>query len=268
MAPAKAADSRLPADVAGRPEAAPPPAEAEATPTLEETLAREPSLDVTKRGRSRQLDFQGKTAPPGPPAAGGAPVMAGAAPSSAVHPESMLIYTAHLTLAVFQVDKGLGAVEALARSLDGYLATRADTEITIRVPRAHFAEAVAAIEKQGDVLHRQVTAQDVTDEYVDLEIRLRNARAMRDRLQELLKTATAKDALEIEKELGRVTESIERMEGRLKLLGDKIAYSTITVSFQPIDQAPVHDLARLPFPWLQGLGLSQLLNVHDSTTQE
>ena len=182
-----------------------------------------------------------------------------AGPASAPHVAMMLIYTAHLTLAVFQVEAGLDSVEALARSVGGYLSNRTDTQVTIRVPRARFDEAL------GSVLHRDVTAEDVTDEYADLDVRLKNARAMRDRLQQLLQNAAVKEAIDIEKELGRVTEDIERMEGKLKLLSDEIAFSTITVTFQPIDQNPVHDLARLPLPWLKDLGLAELLNVKEAT---
>ena len=53
--------------------------------------------------------------------------------------------------------------------------------------------------------HRDIKAQDVTDEFVDLQARLKNAYAIRDRLTELLSKAAVKEALEIEKELGRVT---------------------------------------------------------------
>jgi hypothetical protein len=189
----------------------------------------------------------------------------GQAATTAPHESAMLIYVAHLTLSVFEVQKDLDRVEELARSVGGYLSARTDTQATIRVPRARFQDALQAIEKVGEVLHRDVTAQDVTDEYADLDVRLKNSRAMRDRLQQLLQNASVKDALEIEKELGRVTQEIERMEGRLKLLGDQIAYSTISVTFQPVDQNPVRDLARLPFPWLRDLGLTQLLNVREAT---
>jgi hypothetical protein len=168
-----------------------------------------------------------------------------------------------MSLAVFQVAKGIAQVEALARELGGYLALRDNTRIVIRVPRGRFNDALGRIETLGDVTNRNVNAEDVTDEYVDLEIRIRNARAVRDRLQALLANASVKDALEIEKELARVTTELERMEGRLKLLRDKVAFSTITVTFQPVDTAPVRaNSMLLPFPWLQQLGLSTLLSVH------
>lgn len=172
-----------------------------------------------------------------------------------------LVYTARLTLAVFQVEAALGKVEGIAREVGGYLSARADREITIRVPRASFDASIRRIEATGDVLHRDIQAQDVTDEYFDLEVRLKNARVMRDRLVQLLAKATVKDAIEIEKELGHVTEEIERFEGRLKLLADKVSFSTITVSLQPVDTSPVAQQAPLPFPWLQELGLAHLLSV-------
>jgi Domain of unknown function (DUF4349) len=190
------------------------------------------------------------------PAAAGSPYAVEASREA-----SMLAYSADMTLAVFQVDKGLGAVEALAKDLGGYLAQRADTQVTVKVPRPRFDEAIGRIEKLGDVLHRNVSAEDVTDEYVDLELRLKNARAMRDQLVDLLKGAAVKDAVEIEKELAKVTEVIEQIEGRLKVLRDKVGYSSITVSFQANAPATVRSTAILPFAWLDTIGLEPLLNV-------
>jgi hypothetical protein len=185
-----------------------------------------------------------------------------AAVADAPHAAAMLIYTANLSLAVFQVEKGLDAVERIGRDTGGYLSARQDNAVTIRVPRDRFEEAINRIEALGDVLHRDIRARDVTDEFVDLQGRLNNAYAMRARLRELLARAAVKEAIEIESQLGRVTEEIERLEGKLKLLRDQIAFSTITTMFAPVAGQPVRDTALLPFPWLQTLGLSSLLNVH------
>jgi hypothetical protein len=179
------------------------------------------------------------------------------------HSAAMLIYTATLSMAVYQVEPGLDAVERLARDLGGYLSSRQDASITVRIPRDRFDEMLGRVQKLGDVTHRDIKAQDVTDEYVDLQARLKNAYAIRDKLTELLSKAAVKDAIEIEKELGRVTEEIERMEGKMKLLRDQIAFSTVTVNFTPIAPEQVHDSSLLtPFPWLQQLGLQSLLSVH------
>lgn len=179
------------------------------------------------------------------------------------HSAAMLIYTANITMAVYQVATALEGVESVAREAGGYLSVRQDTSITVRIPRDRFDDAIARIEKLGDVTHRDIKAQDVTDEYVDLQARLKNAYAMRDRLTELLSRAAVKEAIDIEKELGRVTEEIERMEGRMKLLRDQIAFSTITVSFTPLAPDRVRESSMLDaFPWLQNLGLGSLLDVH------
>jgi hypothetical protein len=183
--------------------------------------------------------------------------------SDSPHSAAMLIYTANLSLAVFQVEPGLDAVERVARDEGGYLSSRQDNAITIRVPRDRFDDTIVRIEKLGDVTHRDIKAQDVTDEFVDLQARLKNAYSIRDRLNELLSKAAVKEALEIEKELGRVTEDIERMEGKLKLLRDQMAFSTVTVTFAPVAVEQVQDSTILaPFPWMRGLGLQSLLNVH------
>jgi hypothetical protein len=183
--------------------------------------------------------------------------------SDSPHSAAMLIYTANLSMAVYQVEPELDAVERIGREVGGYLSVRQDNAVTIRVPRDRFDDAIARVEKLGDVTHRDIKATDVTDEYVDLESRLKNAYAVRDRLKDLLTRAQVKEALEIEKELGRVGEEIERMEGKLKLLRDQLAFSTITVTFAPIAEQTVHDSSLLsPFPWLQDLGLQSLLNVH------
>ncbi|MFO0734954.1 MAG: DUF4349 domain-containing protein [Labilithrix sp.] len=204
-------------------------------------------------------------APPPPPPPGGSPASTTPAKANAAQgaPQNrdFVIYTAQFTMAVYQVDTGIAAIEKIAREANGYLAAKKDREIIIRVPRAQFEAAVAKVDKVGDVLHRDIAALDVTDEHVDLEIRIKNARAMQKQLTELLSRANVKEALEIEKELGRVTEELERLEGRLKLLNDKIAFSTIMVTFEARGQALTTQRVRLPFPWLNTLNLPSLLNL-------
>lgn len=211
----------------------------------------------------------------GAPPAGPKPALASPPPAPAAappgsqykrdgaHDASMLLRSAQLTLAVFEVDKKMDAVEALAKGLGGYLALRGDREVTVRVPRERFDEALRGMEKLGDVLHKSVAAEDVTDQYVDLELRLRNAHAVRARLEKLLESATVRDAVEIHKELAKVTDEIERLEGKLKLLRDRIAFSTITVSFERTDPQRVRSReALLPFPWMRTMGLAPLLQVN------
>jgi hypothetical protein len=224
------------------------------------------ALDI---GSHNELGAPAPKAPPPPPAQA-QPAEAKPAPdkpktelTTEAREASMLVYTARVTMAVYQVDQGLAAVERLAQESGGYLSLKKDREITIRVPRARFQAVLAQVDKIGDVLHRDIQAEDVTDEYVDVEIRIKNGRAMQARLKELLDRAPVKEALEIEKELHRVTEDLERLEGKLKLLKDKIAYSTITVTFQPRNVSLQASRVRMPFPWLSELGLPRLLSLSE-----
>ena len=204
--------------------------------------------------------------PPPPPApASVPPPKQEAKPSTtlAPHERNMLVYTARYTLSVYQVEQGLAKVEQIAKDAGGYLSVRNDRDITVRVPRERFEEALAAIDKIGDVLHRDVQALDVTDKFVDMEIRIKNGHAMQTRLKSLLDKATVKEALELEKELKRVTEELELLEGKLKLLSAQIAYSTVTVMFQPHGAALTSAKVHLPFPWLGTLGLPALLRLSE-----
>jgi hypothetical protein len=174
----------------------------------------------------------------------------------------MLIYTARLHLAVFETRKAMDAAEKLARDSGGYLVRRDDRTITFRVPAGKFQGTLADVLKLGDLLHREVTARDVTEEFFDTQVRLQNLEAVRARFEELLKRAQkVEEALAVERELERVAGQIEQLKGRLKLLKELVAFSTITVEFQPRAVDQVQSIVRLPFPWLQQLGLSELLRL-------
>ena len=232
----------------------------------------------------RDAAMEAPAAPPPPPMAPGVPGGAGApmatpgpepAPGTSVPPSAntpaeardaskapLLIYNATLTLAVFGTEQALEAVENLAKQRSGYLVRRSDQSITIRVPAAVFEETLNGVGKLGDELHRDVSARDVTEEYADLQIRLRNAEVVRTRLEALLaRSNNVEEALAVERELERITQTIEQIKGRLKLLGELVAFSTITVNFQPHAVDRVSPDVPLPFEWLRQLGLPTLLSL-------
>jgi hypothetical protein len=191
---------------------------------------------------------------------------AGASVSEKSHaPAELLAYEATVTLGVYGVEQAMATVVGLSRGLGGQLVVRNDDRVVFRVPRAEFDAALARIDGLGDVIHRDVHAEDVGDRYRDLEIRIRNARAVRDRLAELLaRAATVDDSLKIEAQLGRVTEELELLRGEFEQLGSRVAFSKITVLFQARHTDVVLDEAmRLPFPWLKDLGLQKLLDLKE-----
>lgn len=129
--------------------------------------------------------------------------------------------------------------------------------LVVRVPAQRFDEAFALLRAAGRVLAESRQAEDVTEEFLDLGIRIDNARKSRERLLEVLAKATkVEEVLAVERELHRLTEEIERMEGRRKYLADRVALATIEVSFRSIQTAPPPVRKRRPsrFDWINSIG--------------
>ena len=184
------------------------------------------------------------------------------AEEAVVQVKPLLIYTATFNLAVFETVAAIDAIEEMARKRGGYLVRRADNFIIVRVPAPQFHDAVSDVGGLGDVLHREITVQDVTAEFRDLELRLRNLHAVRDRVEKLLaQSKNVGEALEVERELERITTAIEQMKGRLKYLAELVAFSTLQVNFQPRPVDQVSSEVKLPFHWLDDLGLPRLLEL-------
>lgn len=106
--------------------------------------------------------------------------------------------------------------------------------LVARVPAERFDEALAGLESVGGVEEVQVTAQDVGEEYVDVAAQLRNRQRLEQRLLELLETRTGRleDVLAVERELARVREEIERQEGRLRYLRNRVSLSTLYITLR------------------------------------
>ena len=205
-----------------------------------------------------------RRARPVEPVAGrGRPGESGAATAADAARAPVLIYTAQLTMAIFEVAPALRSAEALARELGGFMARQTNNAIIIRVPVARFHEAITRLEKLGDITNRDISAEDVTQEFFDLEVRIKSARAVRERLEQLLNRASRVDeSIAIERELERVVGEIERLEGRLKYLQDRALFSTISLTFAARPKELVaKDTFKLPFPWLEELGLGRLLKL-------
>lgn len=103
--------------------------------------------------------------------------------------------------------------------------------VAIRIPSQSFVQALAAAGNLGKLRSRQVSSQDVTEEFVDLEARLRNAEAQERALQELLAQAkTVDEILQVRQHLSAVRGEIEQLKGRLRYLEEHTSFSTITIS--------------------------------------
>lgn len=154
--------------------------------------------------------------------------------------DRMVIYKANLRMRVKNFENAQREMEAKAKKYDGFMIEstsyrdgneQVSGSITLRIPEEHFqsflhdAEGVAE-----EVLERNVNGQDVTEEYVDLESRLRAKRVVEERLLEFMKNAQkTEDLLKISNDLSVVQEEIEQVMGRMKFLENQSALSTITI---------------------------------------
>ena len=99
----------------------------------------------------------------------------------------------------------------------------------LRVPVRHYQAFVAAVKDLGVPELVEENTQDVTDEFVDLDARLANQKRLEQRILQILDQVSGKivEVLEVERELSRVREAIERMEGRMRQLKDRVSMTTV-----------------------------------------
>ena len=171
--------------------------------------------------------------------------------------DRQVVYSASLRLVVVSASESMAQVQRFTEEVGGHLSESHLRSITVRVPAKDFDTTLARISRLGEVVDRQVRAADVTEEMLDLNIRLENARRTRERLLEhLSKSTEINSTLKIEAELSRVSGEIEQMEGKLRLLQSQIAMSTIKVEFNVLapGRAGSDRGLGLPFKWIEALG--------------
>jgi len=162
-----------------------------------------------------------------------------------------IIYTADLELVVKDFRTFEQGLPEVVEAAGGFVAARKTDRRhgdhragswTIRVPVAGYNSLLSGIAAMGFAKIRNETSQDVTEDYVDLQARISNQRKLEARILEMLADRSGKltDLLEMERELSRVREEIERMEGRLRVLTDQTDLATIrlTVTEQATYEPP------------------------------
>ena len=164
-----------------------------------------------------------------------------AAEKEGVTDERKVIHQAQLELKVKNLEKAQMKIENKVAEYGGYVVEsnvyREDEElvegtITVRVPEAHFQDFLADSEGEAsELVGRNVTGQDVTEQYVDLKARLKSKRAVEERLLAFMKDAEkTEDLLKISSDLAVVQEEIEQLTGQMKYLENQTSYSTVTVT--------------------------------------
>ncbi len=159
-------------------------------------------------------------------------------------PGRRIVRTADLSLETDAPELAAKQVGVLAESKGGFVVSsdafrsRADdgdedvkVTVVFRVPATVFDSALESVRALGKrVPAESVRGQDVTEEYVDLEARLKARRAIEDQYVSVLKEAkTIHDILEAQEKLGEVRTEIERAEGRRRYLDNQTSLATFTV---------------------------------------
>jgi hypothetical protein len=209
------------------------------------------------------------------------PTMSPASTGNVAVADRMIIRNANLSLTVKDAEASLETVKGIASQVGGFVSSSQTTRInkdqvrvsvTIRVPADKFDDVMRQL-KQGviRVNSERLSGQDVTEEYADINARLRNLEAVEKELLALLTTVReksnrAEDILAVQRELNNVRMQIDQLKGRIQFLERSVALATITLDLIPDTlEAPVapdtwdplrvaRDAVRALVSTLQGLG--------------
>ena len=130
--------------------------------------------------------------------------------------------------------KGGFVVESTQSSSDAQATTRETVAMTIRVPAEKFDETLNEIRQNANrVIVETVKGEDVTEEYIDIEARLKAKKALEEQFLEIMKRSNSvEDALNVQRELAEVRGEIEQIEGRKRFLENQASLSTIKITLQ------------------------------------
>ena len=159
-----------------------------------------------------------------------------------------IIRNADITMEVDSTTDAQQRVASIAESNGGFVVTseakqRAnvdpakrtlDIKLVVRIPASRFGSALDQIKQvAGNVTQANVSGQDVTEEFIDLEARIRTQKALEVQFLEIMKQARkVEDALEVQRQIADVRTDIEKLEGRKRFLENRSSLSTITVNIQ------------------------------------
>ncbi|MCA9959767.1 MAG: DUF4349 domain-containing protein, partial [Anaerolineales bacterium] len=192
-----------------------------------------------------------------------------ATPAAAAQTQQRLIIKdGRMVITVGNTEQAVTNATQLTVDLGGYIISQSVSDddegykyatIRLAVPVDQFEVALRELRKLGEVTDESSSGEDVTEEYTDLNSRLTNLQATRDRLLEFLDEAqTIDEILEVNEELNSVEEEIAIIQGRINFLRDRAAFSTIDLTLNPLlptptpTPSPTPTLVPTPESWQPG----------------
>jgi len=192
-----------------------------------EPVKTDRSFDVTEKASLTQLDKAGET-------------------TEAV--DRKIIRNAEITIEVPSTTDAQHQVTSIAETHGGFVVTSEakqresndpaqrtlDIKLVVRVPSNQFGRAFDEIKKlAGNTPSENVTSQDVTEDFIDLEARIKTQKALEVQFLGIMRQAIKiADALEVQRQIAEVRTDIEKLEGRKRFLENRSSLSTINVNIQ------------------------------------
>jgi hypothetical protein len=158
-----------------------------------------------------------------------------------------IIRDADLTLEVGAPAEVQRKITSIAETLGGFVVTseskqrqigdakqELEVRLVVRLPATQFGAALDQIRSTASrVVQEKITGNDVTEEFIDLEARIKTQKALESQFLEIMKQAhKVEDALEVQRQIAEVRTEIEKLEGRKRFLENRASLSTITVNLQ------------------------------------
>lgn len=155
----------------------------------------------------------------------------------------MIIHHASVTTNVKDLAKAQHNMEQKVKKYEGYIVESnvylesdetSTGKMIVRIPEKHFETFLSEAEAEAsEILEKSVTGQDVTEQYVDLNSRVKSSRAVEERLLAFMKDAEkTEDLLKISNDLAKVQEEIEVLVGKINYLENQTSFSTIELTMQ------------------------------------
>lgn len=221
--------------------------------------ARESRRERRMARNDMAADAEAPPAPPAEPAPGVAggggeaePAVADADP----HPGRHIIYTATMQISVFNLEDAMARAEAMPGKYGGYVQNMSGAYFVMRIPSGKLRTAMDEIAGLGVVDNRTLDAQDVTEEFLDIETRIAVLEGTHKQMLELLtKARTVEEALHVRQALDQITMELEVLKGRLRRLESLTEFSTLTLNL--LERGPHTGMpsSNDPFPWVDQLGV-------------
>lgn len=150
-----------------------------------------------------------------------------------------VMYEANVKMRVKNLKQARKQIDEYIRKKEGYLVDASrnrdgksvNGQMVYRIPRPSFYPFLGYLEKVAkEIPSQNISGQDVTEEYVDLESRLKAKKAVEKRLLHLMEEAkSTKDLLQVSERLAQVQEEIEQLKGRMNYLDHRTVYATVTI---------------------------------------